>query len=166
MGRDILLMLALIAAIGGYVVIQEQRVDSETQRADHAQVTIKRLAGELDQAKGKERVVVRYVDRVQIVRERGATITREIPVYVTTQAESQCTVPVGFVWLHDAAAQGVPVGDPTGDPDAPATDLGLAEVTATVVGNYGVAHELREQVIGLQEYIRVLQAANGDAQAH
>lgn len=164
MGRDLLLMLLLIVLIGGYVFIQEHRVDAATERADAAQVTINRLAGELDQAEGKERVVTRYVDRVQIVRQRGATITKEIPVYVTTQAESRCTVPAGFVWLHDAAARGVPVGEPAGDPDAPAADLGLAEVTATVVGNYAIAHELREQVIGLQEYIEVLKAG-GDAQA-
>lgn len=165
MGRDTILMLLLIALIGGYVFIQEARVDAAAKNAATAQGQIRRLAAELELAQKSERVVTRFVDRVQIVRERGATITKEVPIYVTVQADSQCSVPSGFVWLHDAAAANLPLGEPAGDPDAPAAGVALSTVAETVAGNYGIAHELRAQVIGLQEYVQTLTEACPRAEA-
>ena len=159
MGRQILLMLLLIVAIGAYVFIQEGRVDAATTRADNAQAEATRLGSELAQARMSERVVIRYVDRVQVVRERGATITKEIPVYVTAHADAQCSIPLGFAWLHDAAAANLPVGESAGDPDAPAPGVTLSAVTETVAGNYGTAHEIREQLIALQDYVSGLEAS-------
>ncbi|MBN4688707.1 hypothetical protein, partial [Escherichia coli] len=73
-----------------------------------------------------QRVVTRFVDRVRVVRERGATITKEIPVYVTARADARCDVPAGFVRVHDAAAANLPLGEPAGDPDAPAPGITLS----------------------------------------
>jgi hypothetical protein len=158
MGRDLILMLLLIVTIGGYVVLQNHRVTSARSDAASARTEAQRLAGELGEAKLKERVVVRYVDRVQVVRERGETITKEIPVYVTAKADARCDVPAGFVSVHDAAAQNVPLGEPAGDPDAPAAGITLSGVARTVAGNYAACHAIREQLIGLQDYVSGLQA--------
>jgi len=158
MGRDLILLLALICAIGGYVIFQNHRVSEAEQRAAAAESTSARLASELGEARSNVRVVTQFVDRVRVVHERGATITKEIPVYVTAQADARCDVPVGFVRVHDAAAQNVPVDRPAGDPDAPAEGLALSTVAATVADNYTTCHETEAQVIGLQDYVRGLQA--------
>lgn len=158
MARNLLIILALLVMIAGYVLRQNHRVESAQESARLARVEAGRLASELAEAKLKERVVVRYVDRVQVVRERGATITKEIPVYVTAQADAQCAIPAGFVSVHDAAAQNVPLGEPAGDPDAPAAGVTLSAVAATVSDNYTTCHAIREQLIGLQEYVGGLQA--------
>jgi hypothetical protein len=163
-GRNLVIALALIVAIGGYVAWQEHRVDSAETRATTAEGKARRLDAELAQAKRSVRVVTQYVDRVQIVRERGATITKEIPVYVTAKADARCPVPVGFVRVHNAAAQNVPLDRPAGDPDAPAAGVTLSAVADTVSYNYGIAHELRETVIGLQSYVSGLKESC-DAQA-
>lgn len=158
MGRQLILLLVLIVTIGGYVAIQSGRVHSAEERAREAEGKSARLQSELTEAKTNVRIVTRYVDRVQIVHERGATITKEIPVYVTPEADARCPVPVGFVRVHDAAAQNVPAAGPAGDPDAPAEGVTLSGIAATVAGNYTTCHENAEQLTALQEYVRNLQA--------
>lgn len=158
MGRQLILFLLLVVTIGGYVAIQTGRLHRAEERASAAEGKSTRLQSELTEAKGNVRIVTHYVDRVQIVRERGATITKEIPVYVTAQADARCTVPVGFVRVHDAAAQNVPVAGSTGDPNAPAESVTLSGIATTVAGNYTACHETAEQLIALQDYVRSLQA--------
>lgn len=88
-------------------------------------------------------------------------VTREVPRYVTVKADAACSVPAGFVRLHDAAAGGrVPdAPDATGSPDDP-SGVPLSAVAATVAGNYGACHEAIEQVKSWQEWWR-RQSING-----
>lgn len=159
MGRDLILILVLIVAIGGYVVVSGYRVHHAEARADAAQDKSTRLASQLREARDNIRVVTEYVDRVQVVRERGATIIKEVPIHVTATADARCPVPVGFVRVHDAAAQNLPADRPAGNPDAPAAGVALSTVAATVADNYVTCHATREQLIGLQAYVRTLQPA-------
>lgn len=104
-------------------------------------------------AKNSVRVVTKFIDRVQIVREVGTTITREVPIYVTQKADAACAIPAGFVRLHDAAATGNPAGPPTGDPDAPAAGITLSAVAGTVADNYTSCHATAAQLSTLQDWI-------------
>lgn len=117
-----------------------------TQQQAYAQVQIQ-------QAEATVQVVTQYVDRIQVVREKGDTLIQEVPVYVPVQADAACTVHHGFVSLHDAAAAGE-LPDPTRDADAPAEGLALSAVAATVVTNYQTCHENAEQLKALQDWIR------------
>jgi len=105
------------------------------------------------QAQATVQVVTQYVDRIQVVREKGDTLIQEVPVYVPVQADAACTVHRGFVSLHDAAAAGE-LPTPPGDPDAPAEGLALSAVAVTVVTNYQTCHENAEQLKALQDWIR------------
>ena len=154
----LLFVVLLLAAIVMGIVTVRHRIASAEARAAAAETTARRLQGELDQAALSEKVVIRYVDRVRVVREVGATITKEIPVYVTAQADAACPIPTGFVRVHDAAAQGVPLGEPAGDPDAPAPGVTLSAVADTVAGNYTACHETSEQLTSLQSWLSGLQA--------
>lgn len=149
------LLVAVLLAAGWSL---NHRLTRANQRAVAAEATAKRLQGELEQAHLSERVVTVYVDRVRTVRERGATITREIPIHVTAKADAACPVPAGFVRVHDAAAQGVPLNPATGDPDAPVPGLALSGVAGVVAGNYTACHETAEQLSALQDWVRGLQA--------
>ena len=119
--------------------IQQQTLQAAAARERQAQATVK--------------VITQYVDRVRVVREKGDTIIKEVPVYVPVQADAACTVHRGFVSLHDAAAAG-DLPEPTRDPDAPAEGLALSAVAATVVSNYQTCHENAEQLKALQHWIR------------
>lgn len=151
-----MLLLAAGIVAGGWWI--KHRIASAEARAVTAQATATRLQVELNQARMSERVITQFVDRVRVVRERGVTLTREVPIYVTAKADAACPIPVGFVRLHDSAAQNLPLGPPTGNPDAPAPGLALSTVATTVAGNYTTCHETAQQLSALQEWVRGLQS--------
>jgi len=155
-----IVLLALLAAIGGGAWWQEHRVGEAHAQATRARsdlaaanATLAGVRAALKAAQEQPAIITRYVDRVQVVREAARVITKEVPVYVTPEADAACAVPAGFVRIHDAAAEGRAPEPPTGDPDAPAAGLALSAVADTVAGNYETCHVIREQLIGLQEWV-------------
>ena len=119
--------------------IQKQALQAAAVRERQAQVTVK--------------VVTQYVDRVRVVREKGDTIIKEVPVYVPVQADAACTINRGFVRLHDAAAAGE-LPEPARDTDAAAAGVALSAVTGTVAANYQTCHENAEQLMALQVWVK------------
>jgi hypothetical protein len=155
-GLAVALLIAIIAAQHA-----GHRADESKRNEKAAKAEVVALKADLKTEAGKERILIRYVDRVQQVRTAGATIVKEVPRYVTVEADRACVVPVGFVQLHDAAAAGVPPAAPgAGNPDAPARGLALSAVAETVAGNYTACHETSEQLIALQDYVRLTQAGS------
>ena len=122
--------------------------DAATAAQQQAQAQV-----QIRQAEATVQVVTQYVDRIQVVREKGDTLIQEIPVYVSVQADAACTVHRGFVSLHDAAAAGE-LPQSARDVDAPAEGLALSAVATTVVSNYQSCHENAEQLKALQDWIR------------
>lgn len=162
---SLIVLLALITGIGGYVHWQNTRYQGALEMTEHAWAMAETyhqeaqaLATQLEAAQHAERVITQYVDRVRTVRERGQTIIQEVPVYVTETADAACPVPAGFVRLHDAAAQNLSTAptspDATGDPDAPAPSIALSDVAKTLVDNYTTCHATAAQLNALQDWVR------------
>jgi cytochrome oxidase assembly protein ShyY1 len=156
-----LLILLVIAALIGGGVWQQSRIDAAQNATRSAQDRVRAVEGERDTAREETRlarenvrVVTKYVDRVETVYVAGKTITKEIPVYVTPEADAACTVPLGFVRIHDAAAANTAPEPAAGDPDAPAAGLALSAIAETVTDNYTQYHALGEQLTALQDYVR------------
>ena len=118
--------------------IQQQALQTAAIRERQAQATVK--------------VVTQYIDRVRVVREKGDTIFKKVPVYVPVQADAVCTINRGFVRLHDAAAAGE-LPEPARDADAASADIALSAVAGTVAANYQTCHENAEQLRALQVWI-------------
>lgn len=117
-------------------------------RTDKAAQITQTVSQSVDQT--RERVLVEY-----------RTITERIPVYVTAQADRRVDMPVGFVRLHDAAAEGSASALPDGpgeSPDAP-SGVALSAVAGTVTGNYEQCHVWRSQLIGWQGWYAEQRAA-------
>lgn len=150
--RQGLLAIALLGSLWLYHTITSRRIDDADTRAIAAEAQARDLAGELATKKTSERVVTQYVDRVQIVHEKGQTIVQKVPVYVPASADAACIVPAGFVRLHDAAAQSVLPG-PAGPADAQTSGLALSTVAGTVVDNYTTCHAIAEQLTALQDWV-------------
>ncbi len=125
--------------------VEQQALQAAAARERQAQATVK--------------VVTEYVDRVRIVREKGETIIKEVPIYVPVQADAACTINRGFVLLHDAAAAGE-LPEPAGDADAAAADIALSAVAGTVAANYQTCHENAGQLRALQAWIKEAMLAN------
>ena len=150
--------VALCAALFGLGVATGRNQVTEDWEAAKAKQQARVEAVKTAQAVATVKVVTKYVDRVKVVRERGVTITKEVPVYVTKEADAHCTVPAGFVSLHDAAARGG-VPDPPGGADAAPAGIALSTVAGTVAGNYERCHENAEQLTALQSWINEMKKA-------
>lgn len=155
-------VLAFIAAVfvSGLITGREQ-VQDDWDAANNKQAaqvaTIK-----VEQAEATTQVVTQYVDRVQVVRQKGADIIKEVPVYVTKEADSGCVVPRGFIRLHDAAAAGN-IPEPADGADAAPAGIALSAVASTVADNYERCHETATELIGLQDWAKAQQAATASA---
>lgn len=156
-------LLVIVLLLGVAVaLVQQRRIDGIARQRDNAEAERDAAKQERNALSGDAKVITRYVDRVQYVREAGATIVKEVPVYVTPEADRACPVPAGFVRVHDAAAENRPLAGPAGDPDAPAAGIALSTVASTVTDNYTTCHAIREQLIGLQDAVRQRQASGRD----
>lgn len=156
--------LALIAALLfglGWMA----RGDHEQSQATQAELDRLSKAFEQGQELGtvRDNVVTEYVDRVQVIKERGATIIKEVPVYVSAQADAACTVNAGFVRVHDASARSLPAPEPSGAADEAPSGIALSTVAATTAANYTDCNANAEQLSQLQVYLQAYQEQQGKA---
>lgn len=100
-------------------------------------------------------------EAVARVRTVTHTLVKEVPTYVTSNADRACIVPVGFVQHHDAAARlsALPAA-PGGLVDAP-SGVPLSRVESVVAGNYAAAHELAAEVATWRQWYARQQAIAG-----
>lgn len=95
-------------------------------------------------------------DRQVAIRGATRTIIREVPVYVTPEADARCVLPVGFLRVHDAATRGAPVSetlDPAGRPDDAAAGVDCSAAAAVIAENYGAYRSVAQQLIDLQDLV-------------
>ncbi len=157
----LLALAALAVALIGFGWVKgaghvQARWDAAVQ-----QQTLQATAVRERQALATVKVVTEYVDRVRIVREKGDTIIKEVPVYVPVQADAACTINRGFVRLHDVAAAGE-LPEPARDADAATAGIALSAVARTVAANYQSCHENAEQLRALQAWVREMREKEQD----
>lgn len=122
------------------------------------QVKVKEMEAEIAKtekagAEATTKIVTKYVDRVQIVKEKGDVIVQKVPEYITKESDARCTIPNGFVVLHDAAAKGE-VPNSTRDVNEAPSGVALSTVGKTVAENYTTCHQNVEQLKALQEWVK------------
>ena len=144
--------LLLVISVALTFVAGYQRNTIKALKAENAVAVAKaeKAAAELKTAQGivTVKTVTEYVDRVQIVREKGATIVKEVPIYVPN---TDPDLSGGWRILHDSAAQGV-LPDPARIADA--ESVPAPDAAATVASNYTICHETEAQLEALQSWVR------------
>lgn len=156
-GWIVLLAIVLSAAIGawGAKIVVSATYEVELAEIAKEQARLKEENATLT-AKASEKtveVVTKYVDRVRVVKQKGDTIVKEVPVYVTDTANRQCTLTRGFAAVHDSSAKNIPIPKDI-KADEP-IDTTLSDAAKTISSNYTTCNEIREQLISLQEWVRV-----------
>jgi len=153
----VLLMLLFLVFFGG-LYVGDKRVrrlwDADKLAQEAALQAAQRRAAEVT-----TRVVTQYVDRVQVVQAKARTITKEVPIYVPPKADAACVVPVGFVRLHNAAVNQVPLPGTPSPADGAPSGVALSTVADTIVGNYGSYAAVVEQLKAWQAWAREQKAA-------
>ncbi|MFT0733907.1 hypothetical protein [Ralstonia wenshanensis] len=147
-------VLALLAIAAGLTWWATASYNAAVQRAHQAETTAATLRKQLDNARSATVTVTQYVDRERVIRLKGDTIIKEVPRYVTVQADAACVVPRGFVRLHDAAAAGTVPNPDTGDADAAPAGIALSTVASTVAANYTGCHVDAARLTSLQQTLR------------
>lgn len=104
-------------------------------------------------AEASTKVITKYVDRVTVVKEKGDVITKEIPNYISKDADAKCTITNGFVSLHDAAAKNE-IPNATRDANEGTSAVKISGVAETVTTNYTTYYQVSEQLKALQEWVR------------
>jgi len=101
-------------------------------------------------------VEIRYRDRLKIVKEKGDTIIKEAPVYVTSEDSARFGVNIGFVRSYNAAFSGIAPRPPAESDRRPA-GLPLTEIAQTNAFNASVCRQWREQALEWRQFYRLLQ---------
>ena len=104
-------------------------------------------------AEASTKVVTKYITKIEIVKEKGDAILKEVPKFVTANADGQCVIPNGFVLLHDSASRNE-VPDSARGVDEGASSVKLSGVATTVTENYTLYHKVSEQLRSLQEWVK------------
>ena len=133
------------AGVEREVATQARREEAARKVVTKVEKVGKAITAAVDQQSAARKVEIRTITK---------TLIEKVPVYVTVEADRRVDVPVGFVRLHDQAATGLP-----GLPDAPGlvvdapSGVPLSAVAGTVVGNYGVAYEWREEALACRAWV-------------
>ncbi len=152
---------AAVGFYGGYKLRDLQAAKADLGRAHEQIVYRDRIIYKEREADAATQRIGEAAARAQVqIRTVTETLVKEVPVYVTVEADRQCTVPLGFVRVLDAAAagRGTPVPDPAGQPNDAPSGLELSAVAASVTGNYGTYAEVARQLTDLQNWVRTQQA--------
>lgn len=126
-----------------------------------AAAELKAAQTETKSAEATVQVVTKYVERLKVVKEKGDVIIKEVPKYITEKSDAECVIPKSFVMLHDLASKNE-VPNSTGVIDESASTTKLSTVAETVVINYKTYHELAEQLIALQDWIKLQEKIYND----
>jgi hypothetical protein len=124
------------------------QVKWDAERVETAKII---AAEKARQAQVVERVVVQYVDRVKVIRERGEEVIREVEKLVPV---GSCDLPGGFRVLHDAAAGAQPLPADTAAAAAAADAVEATAAARIVAENYAACHENSTRLIALQAWAR------------
>jgi len=118
-----------------------------------AQVKLDMAVKDVESAKVTTKIVTKYIKQIQIVKETGDVIIKQIPMYITKNDDSMCAVPNGFVLLHDSASRNE-VPDSSRVPNSGASNVKISEVAGTVIYYYTTYYQLAEQLKSLQDWIK------------
>ena len=90
----------------------------DVERGNHAALMAEER---FKHATTEKEVLVKYLPKVEYIREKAKEIIKEVPVYVTVEDDTKCTIPDGFIWLHDIAASAGDISEAKGSAGATGT---------------------------------------------
>jgi len=123
--------------------------------AETWQAKIKDVEDRVKVAENKSREVntvieTKVVERVKIVKDTK-NANKETAKLIARQLDDRCVVPESTVVLINSASQNE-VARGASSTDGSASDVRASDIVETVVENYGRYNELREKVIGWQNW--------------
>ena len=151
------IQVAAIAILVFGVYMEGGISNQEKWETKVAEVKLEMAKKDTVSAEATTKVITKYITKIEVVKEKGDVIIKEIPKYISQDADAKCAVPNGFVMLHDSASRNE-VPDSTRGIDAGTSDIKLSGVAATVTENYTTYYKIAEQLKALQEWVKLQQS--------
>ena len=140
-----ILMIGSVYLYGGYGTEMKWRAEAEKLKAD---MDRKVALSE----KSSKQIITKYVTKTKVIKEKGDVIIKEVPKFITKDADAKCIIPKSFVVLHDSAAKNE-VPDSSKGVDETASGVKLSTIGETITINYNNYHQLSEQLKALQDWV-------------
>ncbi len=136
------------------------RIQKERSALMHYKAQLAMAHAQLTEAQTKVviQTEIQYRDRIKIVKEKGDTIIKKIPIYVTQTDNDHFSVNVGFVRHYNAAFSNEPAGVASEFDRRPA-GISITELAEVNSFNANVCWQWREQALGLKTFNRQLRQA-------
>lgn len=99
------------------------------------------------------KVETRYLTRVQVIHDVGATIIKKVPVYVTHEDSSRCVINNGFVQLWNGANKMLLPNTTTAANEGTSSVI-LSDVASQHAVEAELYHNQTEQLKALQGWVR------------
>ena len=130
---------------GGYMTEMEWRARVEALEA-------KVKVAEEKSAEVNTVIEKQYVDRVKVIKETANANIQYVD-RVVAKYDNLCTVSNAAVLLHDSASRNEMARSSLGL-DEGTSSLKISDILSTVTDNYSTYYQVREQVIGWQQWYR------------
>ena len=130
---------------GGYMTEKEWRARVEALEA-------KVKVAEEKSAEVNTVIQKQYVDRVKVIKETANANIQYVD-RVVAKYDNLCTVSNAAVLLHDSASRNEVARSSLGL-DEGTSSLKISDILSTVTDNYSTYYQVREQVIGWQQWYR------------
>ena len=122
------------------------------------QARIKELEAKVAAAEAKSREVntviqTRILTKIKTVKEIVYVNKELIKEVAGKQLDAKCELPMSTVFVHDSASQNEVSRGP-GSVDGTPSAVKASDLLGTVVENYGTYYEIREKLIGWQEWYK------------
>ena len=130
---------------GGYMTEMEWRARVEALEA-------KVKVAEEKSAEVNTVIEKQYVDRVKVIKETANANIQYVD-RVVAKYDNLCTVSNAAVMLHDSASRNEVARSSLGL-DEGTSSLKISDILSTVTDNYSTYYQVREQVIGWQQWYR------------
>ena len=146
----VVLALFALYQVGVSHGVAKQKAD-EARRVAAATKVIRKVEKHAEAITAK--TDAKTAERVVEIRTVTKTLTKEIPVYVTAEADRVAVLPVGLIRLHNQAALGVSQvpADPGFVSDAP-SGVAASAFGGVIVANYGIAYEWKERAVACESW--------------
>ncbi len=134
------------------------RIQKERSALMHYKAQLTMAHAQLIEAQAKVviQTEIQYRDRIKIVKEKGETIIKEVPIYVTQADTDRFGVNVGFVRHYNAAFTGQPAGVATKS-DRESAGISIAKLAEVNAYNANICWRWRKQALGLKALYLQLQ---------
>jgi hypothetical protein len=144
-GVSVLLLIAGVYFYGGIGVEKEWRAKVEDLQKKIAEAEVK-------SEQVNTVIQTKVVEKIKVVKEtRDANI--QIVEKVVTKYDNMCTLSNAAIVLHDSASKNV-VSSSTGAAVEGTSNVKASDLIRTVTDNYGTYYQVREQLLGWQEWYK------------